>query len=390
MQSAAIYREVREGDNEALASMIRHVFEEHEAPRKGTVYSDPTTDDLHGLFSSSESVLWVAEVEGIPLGCCGIYPTEGLESSCAELVKYYLAEKARGQGIGRLLMEKCIQSAREMSYKKLYLESMPHFSKAVNIYEKLGFRDLAQPLGNSGHTTCSIWMLLDLDIKAITMPGVHSSFLKFFEGRSEPEGMKILDVGAGEGALTQSLHKMGYHMQACDLFPENFRFPEVSCEKVDITLSFPYEDKSFDRVIAVEVTEHILDHELFFSEVNRILKPGGKLYVTTTNVLSMRSRIRYLFRGFLFAFNPLEMDNYNGRQHVASLNLDQYNYLAVKHGFGQAEYDIDRQQSTSRYLRLLFLPLMFITQLIKGYSKMHNQKKLLLGRLLFMVFQKKA
>jgi len=162
MQSAAIYREVRKEDNQALARMIRQVFEEHEAPQHGTVYSDPTTDNLHGLFAASGSVLWVAEVDGIPLGCCGVYPTEGLESTCAELVKYYLAENIRGHGIGRQLMEKCIYAARELGYKQLYLESMPHFSKAVRIYEKLGFRELAQPLGNSGHSTCSIWMLLDL------------------------------------------------------------------------------------------------------------------------------------------------------------------------------------------------------------------------------------
>jgi putative acetyltransferase len=162
MQNAPISREVREGDNEALASMIRKVFEEHEAPQTGTVYSDPTTDNLYGLFRTGGSVLWVAEVDGIPVGCCGVYPTEGLESSCAELVKYYLAKEARGQGIGRQLMEKCIQSATELGYRQLYLESMPHFSKAVRIYEKLGFRELAQAMGNSGHTTCSIWMLLDL------------------------------------------------------------------------------------------------------------------------------------------------------------------------------------------------------------------------------------
>jgi len=162
MQSAARYREVREEDNKALASMIRQVFEEHEAPQMGTVYSDPTTDNLHGLFRAGGSVLWVAEVDRIPVGCCGVYPTEGLESTCAELVKYYLAEQARGQGIGRQLLEKSIQSARDLAYKQLYLESMPQFSKAVRIYEKLGFRELAHALGNSGHTTCSIWMLLDL------------------------------------------------------------------------------------------------------------------------------------------------------------------------------------------------------------------------------------
>ena len=142
--------------------MIRKVFREHDAPELGTVFSDPTTDDLFGLFRNSRSTLWVAEVDGVAVGCCGIYPTEGLGINCVELVKYYLAESARGKGTGKQLMEQCIDSARELGYKKLYLESMPHFSKAVRIYEKLGFRKLNKPLGNSGHTSCTIWMLLEL------------------------------------------------------------------------------------------------------------------------------------------------------------------------------------------------------------------------------------
>lgn len=142
--------------------MIREVFKEHDAPESGTVFSDPTTDDLFALFRNSRSVLWVAETEGSAAGCCGIYPTEGLQEDCAELVKYYLAEPTRGRGIGRHLMELCIDSARKLNYQKLYLESMPHFSKAVGIYEKLGFQKLNKPLGNSGHSSCTIWMVLEL------------------------------------------------------------------------------------------------------------------------------------------------------------------------------------------------------------------------------------
>jgi putative acetyltransferase len=162
MQSAVIFRKVQKVDNEPLARMIRQVFKEHLAPEFGTVFSDPTTDDLFALFQTHRSVLWVAEIDGVPEGCCGIYPTDGLEGNCAELVKYYLAESGRGKGTGRQLMEKCVESAREFGYKRLYLESMPHFSKAVRIYEKLGFKHLSGPMGNSGHTSCNIWMILEL------------------------------------------------------------------------------------------------------------------------------------------------------------------------------------------------------------------------------------
>lgn len=226
------------------------------------------------------------------------------------------------------------------------------------------------------------------EIKAMTKPGVHSQFLKFFKGKSESKGQKILDVGAGEGALTKSLHEMGHHPQACDLFPDMFKYPAVQCDEVDITKGFPYPDHAFDIVIAVEVIEHILDHEIFFRETNRILKPGGRFYASTPNILSMKSRIRFLFRGFPYSFKPLDMENFNGLQHLASLSLDQYNFLATKHGFGLADFDIDCKQKSSRYLRWLFYPLMLISQKIRGYSTVHNKKKLLLGRHLFMVFTK--
>jgi len=155
-------RPIQKSDNAALAKMIREVFVEHGAPQKGTVYSDPTTDDLFKLFKIPRAMLWVAEENNELMGCCGVYPTEGLPADCAELVKFYLPATARGKGIGKELMERSIGSAREFGYKQLYLESLPHFAKAVSIYEKQGFTMLDKPMGNSGHTTCNIWMIKEL------------------------------------------------------------------------------------------------------------------------------------------------------------------------------------------------------------------------------------
>ncbi|MBK6962865.1 MAG: GNAT family N-acetyltransferase [Bacteroidales bacterium] len=155
-------RQISKNDNSALAKMIRGVFEEHEAPRDGTVYSDPTTDDLYTLFQKTGSILWVAEFNGEIAGCCGIYPSDGLGDDCSELVKFYVSKEARGMGIGKELMVKSEESARAFGFTQLYLESLPHFAKAVRIYEKQGYIKLVQPLGTSIHTTCNIWMLKKL------------------------------------------------------------------------------------------------------------------------------------------------------------------------------------------------------------------------------------
>ena len=155
-------RQVHKSDNEGLAKMIRQVFEEHEAPKTGTVYSDPTTDALYETFEKEGSILYVAEDGNHMLGCCGIYPTRGLPDQCVELVKFYLPAALRNKGVGRILMERSIAAAKQLGYTQLYIESLPQFSKAVKIYEKQGFTLLEKPLGESGHTGCTIWLVKDL------------------------------------------------------------------------------------------------------------------------------------------------------------------------------------------------------------------------------------
>ena len=129
-------RQVKESDNRFLSKIIKKVFEEYDAPKKGTVYSDPTTDSLYELFKMDKSILWVAEENKTLVGCCGIYPTKGLPEYCAELVKFYISKQARGKGIGKILMEKSLDSAKKLGYSELYIESLPHFSQAIRIYEK--------------------------------------------------------------------------------------------------------------------------------------------------------------------------------------------------------------------------------------------------------------
>lgn len=156
------FRTVQKSDNATLAKIIRAIFHEFGATKQGTVYSDPTTDDLTSLFSTVKSELLGALLDGSVVGCGGIYPSEGLPTGCVEFVKYYLQSEARGLGIGRLLIHKSIKAVRTYGYQSVYIESLPHFKKALSIYESLGFTYLEKPLGNSSHTACDVWMHLPL------------------------------------------------------------------------------------------------------------------------------------------------------------------------------------------------------------------------------------
>jgi putative acetyltransferase len=155
-------RPIEPGDNEALAKVIRTALAEFGANKPGTVYFDPTTDALYELFRTPGSFYYVATIDEVIVGGCGIFPTENLPQGTCELVKLYLAKEARGTGLGKQLMEISLSWAKENGYTKVYLESMPELAKAVSIYEKVGFKALDHPLGNSGHCGCDIWMLKEL------------------------------------------------------------------------------------------------------------------------------------------------------------------------------------------------------------------------------------
>jgi putative acetyltransferase len=155
-------RKIQPSDNKELAIIVRNSLAEFGANKPGTVYYDDTTDHLYELFQEPGSIYFVAEQEGKILGGAGIYPSEGLPQGTCELVKMYLKPEARGQGVGRTLIDKCLEFAKGFGYIQVYIETMPELKKAVTVYKKYGFEFLEGPLGNTGHFGCDVWMLKSL------------------------------------------------------------------------------------------------------------------------------------------------------------------------------------------------------------------------------------
>lgn len=157
-----LIRVIEPGDNVVLAKIIRDTLKEFGANKPNTVYYDDRTDRLYQEFRVSKSIYYVAVLDGVIVGGGGIFPTEALPEGTCELVKLYLSPAARGKGIGKLLLQKCIDAARQMDYKRIYLESMPELTIAIPMYEKFGFTYLDGPQGCSGHTGCDVWMIREL------------------------------------------------------------------------------------------------------------------------------------------------------------------------------------------------------------------------------------
>jgi len=83
-----------------------------------------------GLFELLENA------DGELLGTVGLYP---MDAETVELRKMYLSPKLRGKGIGKQTLERMIGSAKELGFKKIYLETASVLKEAVGLYEKFGF-----------------------------------------------------------------------------------------------------------------------------------------------------------------------------------------------------------------------------------------------------------
>lgn len=157
-----IIREIESKDNLKIASVIRNIFEELDAPKVGTAYADPHLTTLFEVYQDDTEVYFVVEKDEIILGGCGIGKLIDTEIKICELQKMYLAKAARGKGIAKELMQKCLAFAKQVGYDKCYIETLPFMKDAQKLYVKSGFTYIDGPMGSTGHNACDVFMIKDL------------------------------------------------------------------------------------------------------------------------------------------------------------------------------------------------------------------------------------
>ena len=132
-------------------------------------------------------------------------------------------------------------------------------------------------------------------------------------------GANVLDLGAGEGALSMRLKDLGYEVLAVDRDATNFRaveipFVQLNFNDAALVAHFAIEnERRFDAVIGMEVIEHVENPWDYLRLLKRLVKPGGLVVVTTPNVESWASRWNYLITGRLSHF---EDEDYTGSGHI--------------------------------------------------------------------------
>ncbi len=155
-------RRIRKSDNPFLEQLIRQVLLEIDGPQARGFYDELMLGMLNEQFSQDGSAYFVVQGDKILYGGMGYAPLKRAQKAICELQRAFLLPDARGRGIGKTLLEKCIEEAQKDGYQQMYLETASHQREAIGLFLKMGFESLEKPLGSTGHQLVDRWMLMDL------------------------------------------------------------------------------------------------------------------------------------------------------------------------------------------------------------------------------------
>lgn len=142
-----------------------------------------------------------------------------------------------------------------------------------------------------------------------------------------PLGGQILDLGAGEGALSERLSDLGFHVTAADKDDKNFKcktavFSKINFDNGDEINAFVLKhEEQFDAVLGVEVIEHVQDQWQYVRQLMKMVKPGGLVLITTPNTTSWFSRWMFFFTGNFHQFADADL-SYGHINPISAWELD--------------------------------------------------------------------
>jgi len=206
-------------------------------------------------------------------------------------------------------------------------------------------------------------------------PDVHARVKELLA--SEPRG-RLLDIPAGSGAFSQWAAQNGFETYAGDLNDHLFQASGVLFKHTDLNQGIPFEDQFFDTVVCIEGIEHLENQFLLIREIARVLRPGGKLILTTPSLMNIDSRLHFFFTGFEDSL-PLPLDHTKEQGLSGHINLVLFPALEFnlrRHGFKIEALTTNRYRRGSRLLYPFLYPLMYIaTKRLLGKERDPDQRQ---------------
>ncbi len=185
---------------------------------------------------------------------------------------------------------------------------------------------------------------------------------------------KVLDLGAGAGVFSILLSRLGFDVTATNNVDENSSVKEnwhTHFVKFDVQFfpfnmnyePLPFSDNIFDAVLFLHVIEHLDKPYFALSEIRRILRPGGKLILTTPNQANLLNRVKLLFGKSIY--HPIQeyfhsgtfgghVREYTLKELLFMLNDTRFNIIYKSHSYGYEKYRLSSLKGSSYIAGILY------------------------------------
>ena len=208
------------------------------------------------------------------------------------------------------------------------------------------------------------------ELREYTPGGVHEKVLGYI--KDFPKGW-VLDTPSGQGNLSRELERLGFKVFLGDIAKENVLYKNGRQIQLDLNQGFPFKKDVLDYAICVEGIEHIENPHHLVREFSKLVKRGGYLILTTPNVMTIKSRLRFLFYSYLDYFKffgPLPPEaRYrimeHEHQHINPLFYPEIKFILEKYGFRIERVETNRMV---RKWKMIF-------PVVKYFIKFKTKKK---------------
>lgn len=157
--------------------------------------------------------------------------------------------------------------------------------------------------------------------------GLHDALSKELPDMSS--NAPVLDIGCGTGAWLERLAEIGFsNLYGVDLDIEQFQSisAKAFCLNLDSDEIPEFGIDQFELITAIELVEHLENPGRLFTHISRLLSPNGYVLITTPNIHSMVSRLRFLLTGRLRGFDDKGDPTHINPVYITSLEriLERY------------------------------------------------------------------
>ncbi|WP_022942950.1 GNAT family N-acetyltransferase [Psychromonas hadalis] len=151
---------IKRTHDKSICNIIKQVGREYGAIGEGFGPSDSEVEAISQHYLTiNNSCYFIATIDNKVVGGAGI---ASFQENICELKKLFLLPESRGLGIGKALTAQCLSYAKNAGYQYCYLDTLSNMKSAIKLYESFAFKRLNQPLDNTIHGGCDVWMLKTL------------------------------------------------------------------------------------------------------------------------------------------------------------------------------------------------------------------------------------